>query len=224
MRTQVIRKCLSLCLTTVCATVVCQTAVGQSGPDSSGLSSSLSSNSIASGTSGRTSTGTSGTSGSTSQTSGLTTGPTSTAGTPAQTFIGANATQAFVGGAREATNQQSMNRQFQAFQAAQTQANTQSQQTGTPREVRTVLRIGFNFPTASSALQSGTLASANALSLSRFSQNRPELAGVNVRLTGDGTAVLTGSLPTTDSSRLAANLMRIQPGVRKVDNQIAVTP
>lgn len=117
-----------------------------------------------------------------------------------------------------------MNRQFQAFQAAQTQANTQSQQTGTPREVRTVLRIGFNFPAASTAQQSGTLASANALSLSRFSQNRPELAGVNVRLTGDGTAVLTGSLATTDSSRLAANLMRIQPGVRKIDNQIVVTP
>lgn len=117
-----------------------------------------------------------------------------------------------------------MNRQFQAFQAAQTQANTQSQQTGTPREVRTVLRIGFNFPTASVAQQTGSLASANSLSLRRFSQNRPELAGVNVNLTGDGTAVLTGSLPTTDSSRLAANLMRIQPGVRKVDNQIAVTP
>ena len=104
----------------------------------------------------------------------------------------------------------------------QTQANTQSQQSGTSREVRTVLRIGFKFPTASAAQQTGSLASANSLSLSRFSQNRPELAGVNVSLNGDGTAVLTGSLPTIESSRLAANLMRIQPGVRKIDNQIAV--
>ena len=198
MRTQVIRKCVSLSLTAFCAAAVCQTTLAQTVPATPVTDSSP----------GDTAT--------------ISTGPKSTAGTAAETFIGGNATQAFVGGAREATGQQSTNRQFQAFQAAQTQANTQSQQSGTPREVRTVLRIGFNFPTASAAQQTGSLASANSLSLSRFSQHRPELAGVNVRLNGDGIAVLTGSLPTIESSRLAANLMRIQPGVRKIDNQIAV--
>ena len=198
MRTQVIRKIISLGLSAICAAAVCQTTLAQI-PGSTPATPS---------TSGDTAT--------------ISTGPKSTAGTAAETFIGANATQAFVGGAREATGQQSTNRQFQAFQAAQTQANTQSQQSGTSREVRTVLRIGFKFPTASAAQQTGSLASANSLSLSRFSQNRPELAGVNVSLNGDGTAVLTGSLPTIESSRLAANLMRIQPGVRKIDNQIAV--
>ena len=213
MRTQVIRKIISLGLSAICAAAVCQTTLAQTVPGSL---------TTGTGVAGNNSTATPSTSSSPGGTTNISTGPTSTAGTAAETFIGANATQAFVGGAREATGQQSTNRQFQAFQAAQTQANTQSQQSGTSREVRTVLRIGFKFPTASAAQQTGSLASANSLSLSRFSQNRPELAGVNVSLNGDGTAVLTGSLPTIESSRLAANLMRIQPGVRKIDNQIAV--
>jgi hypothetical protein len=71
-------------------------------------------------------------------------------------FVGGNASQAFVGGAREATN------------------------------------------------------------------HRPELSGVNVELTADGVALLTGTSPNAEASRLAANLVRLQPGVRKVNNQIAV--
>ncbi len=149
---------------------------------------------------------------------------TSTAGTPTETFIGSNASQAFVGGARTATGQQTTNRQFQAFQNNQTANNAQSQQTGTPREIRTALAISFNYPTASTAQQTGRLADANSLSLARFRATRPELSGINVSLTSQGTAVLTGALPTADSSRLAANLIRLQPGVRKVENQIAVTP
>lgn len=141
----------------------------------------------------------------------------------AQQFIGGNATQAFVGGAREATNQQSMNRQFQAFQAAQTTTNNQSQQTGTPRQIRSVLRMGFPFPERSALQQSGRLASANSVSLSRFSLSRPELSGVDVNLNSEGVAVLTGTLPSMESSRLAANLVRLQPGVRKIDNQILVS-
>ena len=56
----------------------------------------------------------------------------------AESFIGANATQGFVGGARQATNQQGSDRQFQAIQNDQSQQIT-SQQTGTPREIRSTL-------------------------------------------------------------------------------------
>jgi len=41
-------------------------------------------------------------------------------------------------------------------------------------------------------------------------------------MTSQGVAVLTGSTLSTESKRLAANLIRLQPGVRKVDNQVAV--
>ena len=139
-------------------------------------------------------------------------------------FVGGNASQAFVGGAREATNQQATNRQFGAFQNTQNTSNTQSNQSGTPRSIRTTIRIAFAAPSGTFAQQTGVLATSNSVQLTQFSTNRPELSGVNVDLTADGVAVLTGTSPSTDTSRLAANLVRLQPGVRKVNNQIAVTP
>ncbi len=170
-------------------------------------------------------TGTSGTSsltGSTASKTGAagTTGANSK-GTAAQSFVGGNASQNFVGGARQATNQQQNNRQMQQFQTQQ-QGNTQTQSTGTPRAIRTSMTIGFSFPTASASQLSGRLANANSLSLGRFTSTKPEFANVNVSLNSNGVAVLTGSSPTTEASRLAANLVRIQPGVRKVDNQLTV--
>ncbi len=137
-------------------------------------------------------------------------------------FVGGNASQAFVGGAREATNQQANNRQFGAFQDTQNTSNTQSSQSGTPRSIRTAMRIAFAAPSGTFAQQTGVLAYSNSVQLTQFSTNRPELSCVKVELTADGVAVLTGTSPSTDTSRLAANLVRLQPGVRKVNNQIAV--
>ncbi len=140
----------------------------------------------------------------------------------AESFIGANATQGFVGGARQATNQQGSDRQFQAIQNDQSQQIT-SQQTGTPREIRSTLRVGFAFPTASQSQMIGRLADANVASLTRFTPSRPELAGIDVEMSSGGVAILTGSATTLETSRLAANLIRLQPGVRKVKNQIVVS-
>ncbi len=140
----------------------------------------------------------------------------------AESFIGANATQGFVGGARQATNQQGSDRQFQAIQNDQSQQST-SQQTGTPREIRSTLRVGFAFPTASQSQMTGRLADANVASLTRFTPSRPELAGIDVEMSSGGVAILTGSATTLGTSRLAANLIRLQPGVRKVKNQIVVS-
>lgn len=140
----------------------------------------------------------------------------------ATTFVGQNATQAFIGGAATGSSrQQGSNRQFQAIQNNQTRQPT-TQQTGTAREIRTTLRIGFAFPSATQSQNAGQLAPANAASLDRFTENRPDLAGISAAFNSDGVVVLTGSAPTVESSRLAANLMRLQPGVRQVDNQIIV--
>lgn len=139
----------------------------------------------------------------------------------AQSFIGSNATQGFVGGASQAGNQQGSNRQFQAIQNNQSQQST-GQQSGTVREIRTSLRVGFAFPTASQSQINGRLASANLATLGRFTTRRPELSEINVAMNLDGVAVLTGSATSVETRRLAANLMRLQPGVRKVDNQIVV--
>ena len=145
-----------------------------------------------------------------------------TPSTAAQSFIGGNASQGFIGGGLQGT-QQNANRQFQAIQNTQSQFGSQGQQTGTPRSVRTTMSIGFSFPTATIAQSSGRLAGANSLSFARFTSSRPEFSGITVAMTSQGVAVLTGSTVSTESKRLAANLMRLQPGVRKVQNQIAVS-
>ena len=175
-------------------------------------------------------TGTSGASGMGGAGSGLS-GNNSFAGTvpgestaisnAAESFIGSNATQGFVGGASQAGNQQASNRQFQAIENNQSQQST-GQQSGTVREIRTALRVGFAFPTASQSQINGRLASANLATLGRFTTRRPELSEINVAMNLDGVAVLTGSATSVETRRLAANLMRLQPGVRKVDNQIVV--
>lgn len=148
--------------------------------------------------------------------------PAGTSNTASQSFVGGNAAQTFVGGSRQATNQQGTNRQFQAFQNTQQGMNQGTSTTGTPRQVKTALRVGFSFPTATSAQASGRLAAGNQASLSRYVTTRPEFTGINVDMNSEGVAVLTGSADSVEASRLAANLMRLQPGVRRVDNQVAV--
>lgn len=196
-------------------------AFGQSGSTGTGStgSGSTSTRTTSSGsTSGGTTSGTSLTSNTPINRS--TTGNTNQAATTG--FVGGSSAETFVGGSRQATQTQGQNRQFQAFQPTQTTQNSQSQQTGTPRQVRTSLRLAFTFPAATAAQQSGSLDSANSVSLSRFAATRPELSGINVNVTNTGEAVLTGSVASTEASRLAANLVRLQPGVRKVNNQLGV--
>lgn len=192
---------------------------GGTGGGTGGTTGSSSAGSSATGQGGASGSG-SGLSGQSSF-AGTVPGQSTAVSNAAQSFIGENATQGFVGGATQATSQQGNRRQFQAIQNNLTQQNA-SQQTGTPREIRTTLRVGFVFPTAPQSQITGRLASANVASLSRFVSSRPELAGVSVALQPDGVAVLTGTVPSTETSRLAANLIRLQPGIRKVDNQIAL--
>ena len=137
-----------------------------------------------------------------------------------ETFIGSNATQGFIGGATGNTTQQRTNRQFQALQNDNQQQTQQA--TGTPRAIKTTLRVGFAFPSAPQLTSLGRMANANVPTMNRFIPQRPELAGISVDVNPGGVAVLTGSASSEETSRLAANLMRIQPGVRKVDNQVVV--
>lgn len=197
---------------------------GLSGNGSSGLSGGGTTNfGTGTSTTGSSTTGSSRSSG--TGTSGTQTGSTvgsNTLGSNAtQSFIGGNQTQGFVGGARESSQMQNMNRQFQAIQNNQSQSSQQS--TGTPRQIRAALSVGFAFPSATAPEMTGRLANANQPSLDRFAATRPELSGVSVVVNSQGVAVLTGSTATTESRRLAANLIRLQPGIRRVDNQLTVS-
>lgn len=158
--------------------------------------------------------------GGTTATGGAATDVSTLGSNAAQSFIGANATQGFIGGATGTNNQQRTNRQFRALQNNNQQQTQQT--TGTPRAIKTTLRVGFVFPSAPQLASLGRIANANVASMNRFVAQRPDLAGINVALNSSGVAVLTGSASSEESRRLAANLMRIQPGVRKIDNQVVV--
>lgn len=51
---------------------------------------------------------------------------------------------------------------------------------------------------------------------------RPELKGVAAASSGEGVLTLSGKVPTPEARRLAENLARFEPGVRKVVNQLEV--
>lgn len=51
--------------------------------------------------------------------------------------------------------------------------------------------------------------------------NRPQLRGINVQMQGR-TAVLTGVVPTAADRRMSELLMRLEPGVSAVQNQVSV--
>lgn len=161
-------------------------------------------------------------------TQGLVTDGTTTGGVAganaASSFIGGNATDGgFVGGARETTTGSTANRQFRGItDSGVAGRSTQQQQSATPRQKQIALRVGFSSPSISQSAP-GTFSRSNAASVQRIAELRPELAGVNVRLSPSGVATLTGITPDVSTSRLAANLIRLQPGVRSIDNQIEVS-
>jgi len=213
------------------STVTAQTGGNTSNSGLGGLTGSAGSSGLSGGSTGSSNTGTSAAGQSGANSSGLSgqstfggtvPGQSTATSNAAQSFIGSNATQGFIGGSSQAALQQGSNRQFQAIQNNQMQQNT-SQQTGTPREIRTTLRVAFPFPTASQSQLTGQLASANVASLQRFVSSRSELAAIEVAIRPGGVAVLTGSVDSAGTSRLAANLIRLQPGIRKVDNQITAS-
>jgi len=51
---------------------------------------------------------------------------------------------------------------------------------------------------------------------------RPEFSSLAVSLAADGTAVITGVAGSEEDRRLAGNLLRLQPGVKRVDNQVTL--
>jgi hypothetical protein len=96
------------------------------------------------------------------------------------------------------------------------------QSTGTPRQVKTALRVNFSFPATAQADSRGKLAKANVASLDRYVSRYPELSGIAVSLQPNGVAVLSGATASAETAKLAENLVRLQPGVRLVENQTSI--
>lgn len=85
------------------------------------------------------------------------------------------------------------------------------------RSIRPQQKVAFEVPERSAVELSGTLRS-------RFDgvTRQPALRGVTVDLDADGVVVLKGEVATPAQKQLAANIVRLEPGVRKVRNELIV--
>ena len=60
--------------------------------------------------------------------------------------------------------------------------------------------------------------------LQSLSRRVSSLQGVSVQPGTDGQMVLTGQVATAEARRLAGNLVRMEPGVRRIKNELTVAP
>lgn len=139
-------------------------------------------------------------------------------GNRTEVFVGGNNAGGFVGGGLVESAFNS-NRLFRAIAESQLTTGTSAETSGTPRRVPVSLKVAFNYPKASGTdLLQGNVAAP----IVQISQVRPELRDIALTVDPAGIATLSGTAPTPAAARLAANLVRLQPGIRKVDNQIQV--
>ena len=86
------------------------------------------------------------------------------------------------------------------------------------RKIRPRQRIAFKFP----RLKGIHISNSLGVRFKDISVKAPALKGLGIKVDDKGTAVLTGSVVDDHAKRLAANLVRLEPGVRKIDNQLQV--
>ena len=124
----------------------------------------------------------------------------------------------FVGGAQERQTQ-AVNRFFRAITGEDVPTGGSRGSSGEPRRIPVRLKLGFLRPTPRQTLAIGGRA---GLDLTRFVRIRPGLQAIGATMDDQGQVTLTGVTPDDASRRLAVNLLRLQPGVRSIRNEIAL--
>lgn len=119
-----------------------------------------------------------------------------------------------------ARNLQRLNQQFNRTNQNRNAGNTQ----GT-RTIRPSLRLGFTpKPRPTKDLQESLSKRLKALStrVPSLASGRPEYASVKFDFSKQGEIVLSGSVPNEDASSLLANILRMEPGVSSVRNDLKI--
>lgn len=109
--------------------------------------------------------------------------------------------------------------QFNPFQAAA--------QRPTGPSIQPSLRLGFQPPVRPAGQVSENLETRMqqvSARPGRLTEIKPEFSGVKINVANDGVVTLRGEVTSEAARRLAANMIRIEPGVRKVVNELAVVP
>ena len=98
-------------------------------------------------------------------------------------------------------------------------------QGGTPSKeskVRPVFRLGEEF--ALERVRYPRPLFSTAIPLSSSLQRRPQFASLRVSFSTSGNVILEGVVKTDRDKKLAEALLRLEPGINSVDNQIVVVP
>jgi hypothetical protein len=146
-------------------------------------------------------------------------------------FVGrGNATGQFIGG--QQGSQQGGNNQARNFNRTQTNNFNRSRNTNTSNRFgrtssstgsfRPAQRIAFSFPKRSTSSVGSSLKTRFS-DISQLSSRAPSLKNVNFGMGDGGTVTLTGAVESERTKRLAAVLVRLEPGVRVVKNELTVT-
>ena len=140
-------------------------------------------------------------------------------------FIGGRSQQqGFIGG-NQRTGQQQNNRQQQTNRQGNfgqndfNNANGQGQQNQTDprRAIRPSFKVAFDQPQpVATEIRSTLQPRFDSLSQS------PSLRGVTYELDAEGVVVLSGSVDTPSQRRLAENVVKLEPGVKKVRNELTL--
>jgi hypothetical protein len=148
-------------------------------------------------------------------------------------FLGGRNTQSFLGANQRnslGNNQQQQQQQFgnrgnRGGQNGLNDPNGFNQQgmnnqnaQDSRRAIRPQQKVAFEIPEYSPAELKTTLES-------RFERvtRQPALRGVTVDLDADGVVVLRGSVATAAQRQLAANMVRLEPGVKKIRNELTLS-
>jgi len=140
---------------------------------------------------------------------------------------GGNNTGQFVGRggqAGQARQQQQQQRRNTFSQLGQNRNNSgrnnrsRSRTTGTQRVIRPRLRIAFQYTRPPLNLAVTSLSGR----FGRLSSRRPSLANVRFETGADGEITLQGSVSSAETRKLAEIMAGMQPGVRKVRNELTV--
>ncbi|WP_437203275.1 BON domain-containing protein [Planctomicrobium sp. SH664] len=145
------------------------------------------------------------------------------------TFVGRSDNTSFVGrtGAASATGNRGRNNGLNSLMSALSGAdsmngnfNQNGLQNQNTQRIKPQLQLGFSPPEVSAVHLNTTLQSRMA-SIPTYSTRLP---GVNFAADDSGTVTLTGTVSNDNDRRLAETLIRMEPGVRDVKNELKVRP
>ena len=122
----------------------------------------------------------------------------------------------------QARNLQRLNQSF--GRSNQTQNRNRGNTQGT-RTIRPSLRLGFvptPRPTEELRTALGKQVQALAIKLPQLADGRSEFASVKFDFGNRGEVILSGEVPNDDSARLLANILRMEPGVASVQNDLKI--